>query len=122
MPTINFVNEKKQVEVPAGTNLRRAALDAGVELYNGLNGYGASLNKYINCKGLGHCGTCTVLITKGMENTSRKGWMETLRMKLGMIDIGREDTTRLSCRVRVNGDIDVETKPAYNMCGENFFS
>ena len=41
MPIVNFVKEKKQVQVPAGSNLRKVALEAGVKLYNGINGYGA---------------------------------------------------------------------------------
>jgi len=36
--------------------------------------------------------------------------------------IGNEDTLRLSCCVRVNGDIEVETGPALDLFGENFFS
>ena len=36
MPTINFVNEKKQIEVPEGTNLRRAAMQSGIQVYEKL--------------------------------------------------------------------------------------
>ena len=70
MPTITFVNEKKEIQVPEGANLRKEALKVGVNLYHGFNGIGASLNRIFNCHGLGLCGTCRVLITKGMENTN----------------------------------------------------
>ena len=76
MPIVNFVKEKQQVEVPAGTNLRTAALDAGIKLYDGVNGVGATLNEVFNCYGFGFCGSCRVLITKGMENTSPMGTRE----------------------------------------------
>lgn len=128
MPIVNFVNEKKQVEVPVGANLRKEAMQAGVKLYNGMNGYGAKLNEIVNCHGLGHCGTCRVLITKGMENTNEMGPMEKLTFKFNPLTpalfafIGNEDKMRLSCCTKVMGDIDVVTRPPFNLTGESFFS
>ena len=61
MAIIKFVNEKKEIQVPDGSNLRKEALRAGVGLYPGIN-------KVFNCHGFGSCGSCRVLITKGMEN------------------------------------------------------
>lgn len=58
MPVINFVNEKKQIEVPEGTNLRKAAMQAGVQLY-------PHVHQYLNCHGLAQCGSCRVLVTSG---------------------------------------------------------
>ncbi len=46
MPTITFTNEKKEIQVPAGANLRKEALQAGVNLYPGVN-------KVVNCHGFG---------------------------------------------------------------------
>ena len=60
MPIIKFVNEKKEIQVPGGSNLRREAIRAGVGLYPGIN-------KVLNCHGLGHCGSCRVLITKAIN-------------------------------------------------------
>lgn len=134
MPTVKFVKEKKEVEVPAGANLRRVALDAGVNIYNGINGCGASINKILNCHGLGACGTCIVAITKGMENTSKMGLLEKAKWKgLPTPDpmaatinalhyIGNEDRLRLACYTKVEGDLEVETGPEFNLYGENFFS
>lgn len=134
MPIVNFVNEKKQVQVPEGANLRKVALEAGVKLYNGINGVGASLNEVLNCHGLGMCGTCIVAITKGMENTNKMGMWEKLKFRglptpdpmlatvTCMHYIGNEDTLRLACLTTVHGDIDVQTRPPFNLFGENFFS
>ena len=115
MPTITFTSEKKEIQVPAGANLRTEALRAGVQLYPGVH-------KYLNCHGLGQCGSCRVLITKGMENTSPKGILESARLGVSLAYIGNENTMRLACQTKVNGDITVTTCPSMNLYGENFFS
>jgi ferredoxin len=129
MPIITFVNEKKEIQVPDGANLRQEARRAGVNVYSGFNGVGASINKYINCYGLGLCGTCRVLITKGMENASPMGAMEKFKFRVPVPDpmpcmayIGHEDTMRLACCVKVHGDMTVVTGPELDLYGENFFS
>jgi ferredoxin len=118
MPKVTFVNEKQEIEVPEGSNLRREALKAGVPLYPGLT-------YVLNCRGLGLCGTCRILVKKGMENLNKKTLMERVNMgghPLTMLAaIGHEDELRLSCQVRVNGDCTIETKPAFNWTGENFW-
>ena len=50
------------------------------------------------------------------------GFMERVRLKFSMAYIGNEDTMRLACQTRVNGDVEVQTQPALNLYGENFFS
>jgi len=115
MPTITFANEKKEIQVPDGANLRRETLQAGVALYPGIH-------KVANCHGLGTCGSCRVLVTKGMENTSRMGVLEKARLGVSLAYIGNEETMRLACQTRVHGDITVTPCPAANRCGENFFS
>lgn len=137
MPVVKFIKEKKEIEVPVGANLRKEAIKAGVNTHQGLNGFGASINKFINCHGLGQCGTCRVKIVKGMENASPMGLVERCRLKYpiptpvtpggldpipAMAFIGNEDTMRLSCQVIVNGDMEVETGPELDLFGENFFS
>jgi len=129
MPTITFVNEKKEIQVPDGANLRKEALKAGVNLYYGFNGFGQSLNKIFNCHGLGFCGTCRVLITQGMQNASPMSFMEKVKFKAPVPDplpclayIGHEDTMRLACCVTVHGDMTVVTNPSLDLYGENFFS
>ena len=129
MPIVKFVNEKKELEVPKGANLRREAMRAGINLYAQGNGWLSSLKMYVlNCHGLGQCGTCRVLITKGMENTNPRGLVERCRFRLPLPEpcsmgfIGNEDTMRLACRTEVHGDIEVRTRPELNLFGENFFS
>ncbi len=115
MAIIKFVNEKKEIQVPDGCNLRAEAMRAGVGLYPGIH-------KYLNCHGLAQCGSCRVLVTKGMEHTSPMGLLERLRLKISLAFIGHEDTMRLACQTRVNGDVEVQTQPPLNLYGENFFS
>ena len=115
MPTITFANEKKEIQVPNGANLRKEALRAGVQLYPGIH-------KFANCHGFGSCGSCRVLVTKGMENTSPKGILESARLAVSLAAIGNEQTMRLACQTRVEGDITVTTCPPMNLFGENFFS
>lgn len=133
MPTVKFTKEKKEVEVPVGTNLRTAALQAGISVYDGFNGFGAKLNSLMNCHGFGLCGTCRVNITKGMENTSPLTLREKIKFRTPiptpipdplpcLAYIGNEETMRLACMTKVEGDIEVETGPEVNLWGENFFS
>ncbi|MCA9155397.1 MAG: 2Fe-2S iron-sulfur cluster-binding protein [Pirellulaceae bacterium] len=129
MPIVKFLKEKKEIEVPAGANLREEAAKAGINTNQGVNGMGATLNKYVNCFGFGMCGTCRVLIKKGMDNTNPMTLRERLKFKypgpdpmVSMSFIGHEDEMRLACMTTVNGDIEVETGPEVNLFGENFFS
>ena len=130
MPIVKFVNEKVELEVPEGAVLRQEAVKAGINLNKGVNGYGESINKYANCMGLGMCGTCRVLITKGMENTNKLTTSEWLKFKTvltpdpipALAYVGHEGTMRLACCTTVEGDIEVQSGPEINLFGENFFS
>lgn len=129
MPIVRFVNEKKEIEVPVGANLRKEAIRAGINLYSRGTGVVASLKaNVVNCHGWGHCGTCRVLVTQGMENTNDRGLAERLRFHCPLPDpaslgfIGNEETMRLACKTTVHGDIEVTTGPELNLFGENFFS
>ena len=115
MPTITFTNEKKEIQVPAGANLRKEALRAGVQLYPGIH-------RVANCHGFGSCGSCRVLVTKGAEHCSRKGLLERARLGVSLAYIGNEGSMRLACQTKVEGDITVTTRPPLNLFGENFFS
>ena len=114
MPKVTIANEKRDIEVPAGANLRQAAREAGVEIYGGVH-------RFLNCRGLGLCGTCRVLVKKGMENLSPRGPLERFKLATMLSSIGHEDEMRLSCQVRVNGDCTIETHPPFNWEGENFW-
>jgi ferredoxin len=118
MPSVKFVNEKKTIEVPEGANLRKEALNAGIELYPGVH-------RIFNCHGLRQCASCRVLIKKGQENVSPQGLFEKLRLIAGPITyfarIGHENDLRLACATKVLGDIEVETQPGANWHGERFW-
>lgn len=114
MPTVRFVNEKREIEVPEGANLREEAMKAGVQVYR-------LRHRWTNCRGKGLCGTCRVLIRKGIGNTSPMGQRERLRLKGSMVYVGFEDEMRLSCMTKVLGDIEVETRPPLNLYGERFW-
>ena len=111
MPTIKFVREKKEVECERGANLRTVAKEHGIELYPGMS-------KYFNCRGFGHCGECRVHVKKGMDNLSKPGIQERLRVGMSFFRIGHEDEVRLACQLRVEGDIEVETQPEFNWFGD----
>jgi ferredoxin len=120
MPKITILNEqKKEIEVPAGTNLRLALREAGVQVYSGID-------KYLNCRGLGLCGTCAVLVKKGMDGLSKKTLREkfnfTFHPKSSFAVIGHEEEMRLSCQCQVQGDCEIEVRPAFNLSGEVFWS
>jgi ferredoxin len=138
MPIVRFVKEKKEIEVREGENLRTAAIRAGVNLYSSGTGFFASVRKNVlNCHGWGQCGFCRVLIIKGQNRVSPMGIREKARFRCPvptpitplafdplpcLAYIGNEDQMRLACCTTVHGDIDVETNPALNLFGENFFS
>ena len=115
MPVIKFINEKKEIQVPEGANLRREALKAGVPLYPGIH-------RFVNCRGFAQCASCRVLIVKGMQNASPPGLMEKLWQKRSLAYIGNEETMRLACQTAVMGDMEVQTQPPLNLFGDNFFS
>ncbi len=120
MPKVTFVKEKKTVEVPEGANLRKVALENGVEVYDGLH-------KTFNCMGNGMCCSCRMRIVKGEENVSPQGVWEKMHMMnplnpFGFFSrIGEEETMRNSCCTQVLGDVEVEATPAFNWHGEKFW-
>ncbi len=97
MPTVFFEDENRKVEVPVGTSLRKAAQIAGVSVYG-------SVNKALNCRGFGFCGTDMVQV-KPSENISALTFKEKLQL-------GDKPKERLACQIKVNGDITVSTAPA----------
>ena len=120
MPVINFVKEKKKIEVPQGANLRKEAMKAGVQVYPGIH-------QVLHCPGLGLCGSCRVKVVKGTETRLEKqSWYEKLMMLLNPFTffgrLGCEKELRLACQTRVTGDIDVETQPGFNWHGEKFWA
>jgi ferredoxin len=118
MPKVIFVKEKQEIEVPAGAILRDEAIKAGIPVNYRL---GSKVMGKLNCMGHATCGTCRVLVKKGMENLSPLGKWEKFRLGVMIGTIGHEDESRLACQTQVNGDCTVETNPEINISGENFW-
>jgi ferredoxin len=125
MPKVFFVNEKTEIDVPQGANLRTEARKAGIPLHGMVLSFLNPVTNYLNCQGNGLCGTCRVLIKKGMENLSPKTFIEKVNLSAHpetmLVGIGHEEEIRLSCQVQVNGDCTVQTHPSINWSGENFW-
>lgn len=93
MPRITA--QGKTIECESGANLRQVLLKNGIDLYNGNS-------TVINCHGLGTCGTCAVEIE---GDVSEMEWREKTRLSLPPHN--PDKSRRLSCQVRVLGDIRV---------------
>jgi len=98
VPTITFVHENKQVEVPEGDHVRYPALENDVQVYCGLW-------KFANCHGNGLCGTDRVAVTPS-TNTNDLTFMEKFWLRR---DRRKNPNVRLACQVEVYGDVTVET-------------
>ncbi|GAP97476.1 2Fe-2S iron-sulfur cluster-binding protein [Leptolyngbya sp. NIES-2104] len=93
MPKITA--QGKTIECESGANLRQVLLKNGIDVYNGNS-------TVINCHGIGTCGTCAVEIE---GDVSEMEWREKTRLSLP--PHSAEKSRRLSCQVRVLGDIRV---------------
>ncbi len=93
MPIITA--QGKTIECEIGQNLRRVLLKHDIDLYNG----NASL---INCRGIGSCGTCAVLIE---GEVSEANWRDRTRRSIPPHNPNRD--LRLACQAQVLGDIRV---------------
>ena len=99
VPTITFVRENKQVEVPEGDHIRYPALENDVKVYCGMW-------KYANCHGNGLCGTDRIAVspktnTNGLT-PQEKFWLRK--------DLKKNPNMRLACQVQVFGDVSVDTQ------------
>lgn len=85
----------KTFECESGSNLRQVLLKNGIELYNGNS-------KTINCRGLGTCGTCAVVVE---GSVSEPQWKE--KTRLGLPPHSSNNNRRLACQTQVLGDVRV---------------
>jgi len=85
----------KTFECEPGSNLRNVLLEHGIELYNGNA-------KFINCMGIGTCGTCAVEIDGDVSPTN---WKDKTRRSLP--PHSPTANRRLACQTKVLGDIRV---------------
>jgi len=99
VPTITFVREGVQVEVPEGDSVRYPALENDVPVYCGMW-------KFANCHGNGLCGTDRVAVSPS-ANTNALSFMEKFWLRG---DLKKNPNMRLSCQVQVFGDVSVDTQ------------
>ena len=104
MPKI--MAEGKTFEVATGVNLREALLDQHLDLYSA----GA---KVLNCHGHGMCGTCLVQVEGSVSEPTQ---LEVKRMAFPPHSAYKE--RRLSCQVKVLGDVRVTRFDGYFGAGE----
>lgn len=98
MPKLTFVNEKQDVDVLQGSNVRQKALDQGISIYK-LKG------KLTNCGGYGQCGTCIIEVVQGMSSLSPRTEVEVRKLKQ------KPGNYRLACQTLVQGNASIKTKP-----------
>jgi ferredoxin len=91
----------KNFTCQTGANLRQVLMDNGVDLYNGNA-------KFINCMGIGTCGTCAVQIE---GEVSAANWKDIARRSLPPHQ--RSRNLRLACQTEVLGDITVTKFTAF---------
>ena len=103
MAIIKFVNEKKEIQVPEGSNLRREAQRAGVGVYP-WHQQGAQLPRSGHLRKLPRSGH------QGHGPHEPDGLLEKTRLGMSMAYVGNEDTMRLACQTEVNGDIEVKPR------------
>jgi len=93
MPIIRYHGEL--LECRLGANLRQVILKYELTVHNGNA-------RYVNCRGFGTCGTCSVKITGQISPlTKREKW------RLNFPPHKFENGLRLACQVKVLGDIEV---------------
>jgi ferredoxin len=105
MPTITVNNQTITCE--SGANLRKVLLENKIELYNGQA-------RYINCRGLGSCGTCAVEI---FGTISEPNWKENVRLSLP--PHSKTKNRRLACQTKVFSDITVKKYDGFWGQGDN---
>lgn len=93
MPTIQA--EGKTITCESGANLRQTLIKNGVNLHNGKA-------KYINCRGIGSCGTCAVKIE---GEVSQPNWKDKVRLSFPPHNSERD--LRLACQTKVLGDLKI---------------
>lgn len=100
MPLVFFEREGKTVNTNSGWKLRKLAQKNGVEVYKGIN-------KLINCRGNGMCGTCMMEVYPNKAgDVNPRTAMEEKKLKKYT-----NPHLRLSCQVVVHGNIRVKTQP-----------
>ena len=94
MPTVTA--QGKVFDCQEGENLRQVCLNNSIDLHNGQS-------RWINCRGIGSCGTCAVEIEGAV---SPPNWKDKARRSLP--PHSPEKNRRLACQTQVLGNIMVK--------------
>lgn len=92
--SLSIQNEGRQVKLEANENLRDACLRTGIALYKGAR-------KALNCRGMGHCGSCEVLVVEGAYDLTERTPAEHKKLKT------YDPCRRLACQAAVIGEADI---------------
>jgi len=92
MPQISLIKNKPHLNVPSGTNLMQALLDANISVAS-------------SCHGDGVCCKCVITIIEGLDNLSPR--TETEIELLDRNPLPPEK--RVSCQTQITGDIKIDT-------------
>lgn len=91
MPFVTAQGKTFQCE--EGANLRQVLMANGIDLYS-------PRANYVNCMGIGTCGTCAVAIEGAVSETN---WRDRSRRSLPPHSL--EKSLRLACQTKVLGDV-----------------
>jgi len=101
MPKVLVQDEALEVELDKNENLRTGLRRQKISVYDGV------ITASLNCRGMGRCGTCRVIVINGRDNLSVPSDREKAKLK----DKGIAAGLRLSCQALVTGDIEVHCHP-----------
>lgn len=101
MPKIEF--QGQTIDCAPGERLGDVLKRAKLSAHNGVT-------RYINCHGLGSCGTCAVEVD-GDGASAPRNLRE--RLRLALPPLRGRDGLRLACQLRVAGDLEVVKHPGF---------
>jgi ferredoxin len=91
----------KALEVEAGVKLRKALLDNELSPHNGAA-------KWLNCKGLGTCGTCALEVEGLIDpQNTREKW------RLNFPPHQQSSKLRLACQITVHDNLRLKKHPGF---------
>ncbi|MFQ5754354.1 MAG: hypothetical protein ACE5HI_20425 [bacterium] len=97
MPKIEFEEAGVTVEAEEGQDIRKIAQKSKVSVYG-------SVNKYLNCRGFGLCGTDRITVDP-KDCVTPLTWKEKLHL-------GEKSKVRLACQAKLVADARVSIAPA----------
>lgn len=97
MPSVHFEEVNVTVTAKKGKDLRKIAQNNKVSVYGGVN-------KFINCRGFGLCGTDRIIVNP-KECVTPPTWKEKLHF-------GDNPKMRLACQAKLMDDATVSIAPA----------